>query len=179
MHGAKQVVVTDYPDADLIANLEHNITANREHLQISGHPNIIAEGYLWGAPPAKLTTHLPAASQRFDLLVLADILFNHSQHEALLSTVQQTLSTSVDAQALVFFTPYRPWLYDKDMAFFDLARAGGFVVEKVLEEVMDAVMFPEDRGDEMLRRKVFGYALKWKREEEWRENAEADVGPLN
>mgnify|MGYP001940504038 CR=1 FL=1 len=48
------------------------------------------------------------------------------------------------------------------MAFFDLAREGGFVVEKVLEKVMESVMFPEDRGDEMLRRTVFGYALRWR-----------------
>lgn len=162
LHNAKQVLVTDYPDADLIANLEHNINANRHLLPNPAQPNITAAGYLWGAPPDKLLTSLPDPTKGFDLLILADILFNHSQHGALLSTVQQTLSHSADAQALVFFTPYRPWLYEKDMAFFDLAREGGFLVEKVLEEFMDTVMFPEDPGDEKLRRTVFGYALRWK-----------------
>jgi len=65
------------------------------------------------------------------------------------------------ARALVFFTPYRPWLYEKDMAFFDLAREGGFKVEKILQYTMEKVMFPEDRGDELLRRTVFGYELQW------------------
>ena len=32
------------------------------------------------------------------------------------------------------------------MAFFDLAREEGFRVEKVLERVMDWVMFKDDQG---------------------------------
>ena len=61
-------------------------------------------------------------------------------------TVQQTLKRTTDAQALVFFTPYRPWLLQKDLAFFDLAREGGFEVTKVFEQVMEKVMFDEDPG---------------------------------
>lgn len=154
--------MTDYPDVDLISNLELNITANKHLLPHPEQLNIFAEGYLWGASPEKLKAHLSPPSERFDTLILADILFNHSQHSALLSTVQQALCRSPHAQALVFFTPYRPWLYDKDLAFFDVARAGGFVVDKLLEKVMDKAMFPDDPGDEMLRRTVFGYALRWK-----------------
>ena len=62
---------------------------------------------------------------------------------------------------MVFFTPYRPWLYEKDMAFFESCRARGFVVEKVLEEKMEKVMFETDPGDEELRRTVFGYVVRW------------------
>lgn len=153
--------MTDYPDVDLVHNLEHNITANAKLLPSSQRPNMVAEGYLWGASPSKLISHLSSSSARFDTLILADILFNHSQHNALLETVQQTLARSPESRALVFFTPYRPWLYEKDMAFFDLAGEGGFTVAKVLEEVMDEVMFPDDPGDEKLRRTVFGYALRW------------------
>lgn len=153
--------MTDYPDADLIYNLEHNITINAQLMPDPQGPNIAPEGYVWGASPTKLILHLPPESTRFDTLILADILFNHSQHQALLKTVQKTLTRSAEARALVFFTPYRPWLYEKDMAFFDLAREGGFEVEKVLEEVLDEVMFPDDPGDEKLRRTVFGYILRW------------------
>lgn len=71
------------------------------------------------------------------------------------------MSHSASSRALVFFTPYRPWLLEKDLAFFDLARQEGFVVEKILEKVMDKVMFEQDRGDELLRRTVFGYELRW------------------
>ncbi|KAF2774227.1 nicotinamide N-methyltransferas-like protein Nnt1 [Teratosphaeria nubilosa] len=163
LNGAHQVVVTDYPDADLIENLRHNIT-HCPHL--SSPPNIVAEGYLWGADTSSLTSHLPLGSnRRFDVLILADLLFNHSEHAKLLRTVQRTLAKSPEAQALVFFTPYRPWLYEKDLAFFDLARAGGFEVDKIFEKVMERVMFEEDPGDELLRRTVFGYRVRWKSEE--------------
>ena len=62
---------------------------------------------------------------------------------------------------MVFFTPYRPWLYEKDMAFFDLCREAGLKVEKVLEHVLPEAMFPEDEGDEVLRRTVFGFEVRW------------------
>jgi len=77
-------------------------------------------------------------------LILADLLFNHSEHGKLVQTVTESLKK--DGTALVFFTPYRPWLLEKDLAFFDLAKENGLVVEKVLEKVMDKVMFEEDPG---------------------------------
>lgn len=46
----------------------------------------------------------------------------------------------------MFFTPYRPWLLEKDLAFFNLAKEAGFTVEKILERVMEKVMFEEDPG---------------------------------
>ena len=48
------------------------------------------------------------------------------------------------------------------MAFFDLCRDKGLRVEKVVEEVMENVMFEKDKGDELLRRTVFGYEVRWK-----------------
>lgn len=161
LNGAKQVVVTDYPDANLIENLQHNIEKNSAMLP--SPLNISAEGYLWGASILALTSHLPTSEQNdgFDLLILGDLLFNHSEHGKLIATVQQTLKHSSSAQALVFFTPYRSWLLQKDLAFFDLARQSGFVVEKIFEEMMDEVMFENDPGDEALRRTVFGYTVRW------------------
>ncbi|TKA53008.1 hypothetical protein B0A49_11498 [Cryomyces minteri] len=160
LRGARQVVVTDYPDAELVDNLEYNI--ERCGLLKSKH-NIHAAGYLWGASPEKLLAHLPnsVTSNGFDLLILADLLFNHSEHAKLVSTISQTLSHQPSSQALVFFTPYRPWLLEKDLAFFDLAKKAGFAVQKIFEKVMDRVMFEGDPGDELLRRTVFGYELRW------------------
>ncbi|KAI9813488.1 MAG: nicotinamide n-methyltransferase [Pycnora praestabilis] len=156
--GANQVVVTDYPDVDLIENLKINISHNAIP---SYNGDIHAMGYLWGASPEAITSPLQDTRAGFDLLILADLLFNHSEHRKLISTVQQTLKKGPDSRALVFFTPYRPWLLEKDLAFFDLAKEAGFVVQKVLETTMDKVMFDDDPGDELLRRTVFGYELKW------------------
>ncbi|KAF2432793.1 hypothetical protein EJ08DRAFT_695192 [Tothia fuscella] len=160
LKGAAQVVVTDYPDVDLIENLNYNIVHT---IQPGGFSNIVAEGYLWGNDTEKLVRHLPADRQTkgFDTVVLADLLFNHSEHEKLIQSVQRTLKHDKHACALVFFTPYRPWLLEKDLSFFDLARANGFEVAKILEKQMDQVLFVGDPGDESLRRTVFGYTLKW------------------
>jgi nicotinamide N-methyltransferase len=173
--GAVKVVVTDYPDPDLIENLWYNI----EHCGLDGEEvvsngdgakRIVAEGYTWGADPSTLLSQLPPSlsagpepAPKFDVLILADLLFNHSEHAKLVSTVEQTLSNSPLSKALVFFTPYRPWLLEKDLAFFDLLREANFEVEKVLEEKMEKVMFVEDRGDEEIRRTVFGYIVTRKK----------------
>jgi nicotinamide N-methyltransferase len=106
----------------------------------------VAEGYLWGAPIQVCTKHLPGGEEAFDVLILADLLFNHSEHAKLIKTVQLTLKKSPNSKAYVFFTPYRPWLLQKDLAFFDLAREAGFTVEKTFEKIMDKVMFEEDPG---------------------------------
>ncbi|KAI9759780.1 MAG: hypothetical protein M4579_002079 [Chaenotheca gracillima] len=157
--GAKIVVVTDYPDSELVENLRQNIARCK---LLPAQETVYAEGYLWGAPCERLTSHIEDPEKGFDLLILADLLFNHSEHAKLLLTVQKTLKRSSESKALVFFTPYRPWLLEKDLAFFDLAREGGFTVQKVLEYLMDKVMFEEDRGDETQRRTVYGYELQWK-----------------
>ncbi|KAF2865525.1 putative methyltransferase-domain-containing protein [Massariosphaeria phaeospora] len=157
LKGAVKVVVTDYPDADLIDNLRHNIN----HCKLLPEQSrIVAEGYLWGASTRDLTKHT-SENSGFDVLILADLLFNHSEHGKLVQTVQLTLRKSPASRAYVFFTPYRPWLLQKDLAFFDLAREAGFTVDRTFEKVMDKVMFDEDPGDELLRRTVYGYELSW------------------
>ena len=160
--GARTVVVTDYPDAELIDNIAQNIATCALLPPQPATAAVVAEGYLWGSSAEKLTAHLPSARHGFDILLLADLLFNHSCHGALVSTIVDTLARTADARALVFFTPYRPWLLGKDMAFFDLCGEKGLVVDRVVEEVMEKVMFEKDRGDELLRRTVFGYEVRWK-----------------
>ena len=157
--GAKTVVVSDYPDPDLVANLWTNIEGLGMTGDRKGDTVVVAEGYCWGADTSSLLEHI--ADPGFDVLILADLLFNHSEHAKLVATIKATLSRTQDAKALVFFTPYRPWLYEKDMAFFDLVKEAGFKVEKILEEKMEKVMFETDPGDEELRRTVFGYEVTW------------------
>ncbi|KAL9052401.1 MAG: hypothetical protein Q9162_005431 [Coniocarpon cinnabarinum] len=163
---ARQVVVTDYPDNNLIENLEYNIRHCSEASEEGNLPNIIAKGFMWGADPSCLLALLSqphtGTHYGFDTLILADLLFNHTCHESLLKTVTQTLARRRDAVALVFFSPYRPWLLDKDLAFFDLVRQDRrLIVDELGKWMMDQVMFEDDRGDETLRRTVLGYKLRW------------------
>lgn len=82
----------------------------------------------------------------FDTLILGDLLFNHSEHAKLIDSIRMSMKCSPESVALVFFTPYRPWLLQRDLAFFELAREAGFDVHKVFEIVMDKVMFEQDPG---------------------------------
>jgi nicotinamide N-methyltransferase len=100
---------------------------------------------LWGASTETVSSHLKN-KDGVDVLILADLLFNHSEHAKLIKSVELTLKKAPGSKAYVFFTPYRPWLLEKDLAFFDLAREAGFAVVKTLEKVMDKVMFEEDPG---------------------------------
>ncbi|KAF3933180.1 hypothetical protein ABW19_dt0209800 [Dactylella cylindrospora] len=185
--GAKKVVLTDYPDPDLVQNLEYNklhsfagddggAAAGDEHggaekMKLPEGTNIECVGYIWGSNPDPLLSLLPPSPSSssgppkgFDLLILSDLLFNHSQHVALLSSIKSTLSKP-SGVALIFFTPHRPWLYDADMNFFKLVdESGDFVVEKVVELKMERAMFKVDRGDENVRRMVYGYKVMWKQE---------------
>ncbi|QDS76220.1 hypothetical protein FKW77_008579 [Venturia effusa] len=158
--GASSVVISDYPDSDLIENIAHNIVTCNEVVDKS---KLHASGHLWGAPVENLIALLPQESRlkKFQTVLLADLLFNHSEHAKLISSIKQTLQKDANACALVFFTPYRPWLLEKDLSFFDLARDHQFQVKQIFEKVMDDVLFENDPGDELLRRTVFGYELKW------------------
>ena len=97
----------------------------------------------------------------FDLLILADLVFNHSEHEKLVHTMKMTLKKVPEAKALVFFTPHRPWLLERDMMFFKLAERAGFRVTKLSETLMQRPMYKEDPGDELLRRTVYSYEIAW------------------
>ncbi|KIW03633.1 uncharacterized protein PV09_05385 [Verruconis gallopava] len=159
LNGANRVIVTDYPDPELIENLKTNI----EQCSAFTNPGILeTTGHLWGDSVDSLLALLPPNNKPtgFQTLILADLLFNHSEHVKLLHSIEHTLQHSSDACALVFFTPYRPWLLEKDLAFFELAKQAGFMVEKIFEKLMEKVMFKEDPGDEKLRRTVYGYRLR-------------------
>jgi len=161
--GASLVVLSDYPDPERIDNLKYNAV---EAFKAPGAPKqpegkIFSQGYIWGKPTEDLLSHLPFGKNGFDLLILSDLIFNHSQHAALLFALQNTMAKP-DGTALVFFTPHRPWLYENDMKFFEMAKATGKLkVEKVVEQKMEKAMFEVDKGDENVRKMVYGYKITW------------------
>ncbi|KAL2266111.1 hypothetical protein VTJ83DRAFT_5463 [Remersonia thermophila] len=168
--GARRVVVTDFPDPELLEVLWRNVRgcALIPGVGPGGEVDdarlaVAVEGYVWGADPARVLRHLDEADRRrgFDVLVLADLLFRHSEHGNMLKTVRATLRRRRASRAYVVFTSYRPWLQHKDLAFFDLARERGFVVEKVLERKTERPLFEQDPGDEEVRKTVTGWTLRW------------------
>ncbi|CAK7270755.1 Protein N-terminal and lysine N-methyltransferase efm7 [Sporothrix epigloea] len=178
--GARKVVVTDYPDPDLVATMWRNVkeaeaglasTAGSAALQAAyaGPGTVVADGYIWGGDPLPLLKHLetsaPKASDdlRYDVVLLADLLFRHAEHSKLAYSIAQTLKKTPASRSYVFFTSYRPWLRHKDLAFFGDACAAGLVIEHLLERRLEKppLFFENDPGDADVRSTVSGYSLRW------------------
>eukprot|EP01137_Pigoraptor_chileana_P025502 Opistho-2@95085 len=149
LNGARKVVITDYPEASLIDNIQRNVDVN-----LDGHRNrVVVQGYLWGAGVADLLA--ANNGEKFDLVLLCDLVFNHSQHTKLLQSAHACLADG--GKVIVAFTHHRPWLADKDMAFLTLAEQEPFcfLVRRMFEDRMDP-MFPNDPGDRDVRATVHG-----------------------
>lgn len=172
--GAKRVIMTDYPDLDLIQNMQKNIDECDASCENPGHiaDTVKALGFIWGRDSAPLLEALNATSgpeatsqaasgNKFDVLILADLLFRHSEHGALVKTIKETMRESPDSVTYVFFTSYRPWKREKDMAFFDVAREAGLKVENVQETKLDKPLFDNDPGDLDIQKTVSGFEVRW------------------
>jgi len=135
-------MITDYPDTPLLDNIEYNVVSN-------GAPNASVCGFIWGRDASTL-------SGPYDLLILSDLIFNHSQHTALLSTCLSTLAPG--GKVVVFYSHHRPHLAHKDMEFFEKAKEAGWNCKKVVEERVEP-MFVDDPGEECVRATVWGWEL--------------------
>lgn len=145
---AKKVVVTDYPDVELVDNLKKN----RDKYGFDSE-KLDVRGYIWGEPIDEFATQ-----ESFDLVILSDLVFNHTEHQKLIKTTKLALKKDT-GRALVVFSPHRPKLLQKDLEFFETAKDHGFVeVDKF--ELDYTPMFEEDAETAELRGKVFGYLLK-------------------
>ncbi|KAK5995147.1 Protein N-terminal and lysine N-methyltransferase EFM7 [Cladobotryum mycophilum] len=169
--GAKKVVMTDFNDPELIANMQKNIDECDETVEPMGHiaKTVVAEGFVWGRDVVPLLAHLKpedgtsisSGEQRFDVLILADLLFRHAEHGALVKTIKETLKATRESTTYVFFTSYRPWKRDLDMKFFDVARDAGLEVERVLEKKLEKPLFENDPGDLDIQKTVNGFVVRW------------------
>jgi nicotinamide N-methyltransferase len=119
LQDAKLVVATDYPDDPLIENLRHNLAK---------FSNGKAIGHLWGKNfDSVLDLN---GGEKFDVLILSDLIFNHTVHRQLLMSVRALMSQA--GYALVLFTHHRMHLVREDRAFFQMsADEFGFVWDEV------------------------------------------------
>ncbi|KLT41145.1 hypothetical protein CC85DRAFT_276450 [Cutaneotrichosporon oleaginosum] len=148
--GAALVAATDYADASLMDNIAFNVSANLGSGDVGRRVQAI--GHTWGADVTPLLQ--AGEGGPYDLVILSDLAFNHSQHDALMRTLDATLSA--DGTALVFLTHHRPRLADADMAFFPNLAKRGYAYERVVEEYTGP-MFQDDPGDERVRGTVHGF----------------------
>ncbi|KAL0211592.1 hypothetical protein RCL1_005218 [Eukaryota sp. TZLM3-RCL] len=105
--GAKQVVLTDYPDEDLVANL----ALNRDtHLNST---NSLVLPLKWGS-----YSSFPL-NEVFDIIIASDLVFNHSCHHELAETISHFLKPTTGV-CYFAFSHHRPPLVDKDISFFSI-----------------------------------------------------------
>lgn len=68
---------------------------------------------------------------RFDVVIMADLLFNRSQHSQLLETCDRCLANTEVATVWVSFSHHDPEKAELDMKFFTLARQKGFAATHI------------------------------------------------
>ncbi|KAG7858679.1 hypothetical protein KL939_002801 [Ogataea angusta] len=151
--GAKKVLATDYPDPDLVANIQHNIEQNKLH-------NCVAKGYIWGNDVEELTQELPEGHETFDVLLLSDVIFNHTEQRKLLQSCK-LLVTPRTGRVLVPFSPHRPKLLAADLNFFELAKECGFeVFDDGIETWSPLFKDDKDEATSELRSRVYRYSMR-------------------
>ncbi|KAI9306788.1 putative methyltransferase-domain-containing protein [Cunninghamella echinulata] len=169
-HQPVKVVITDYPDNELIDNIQYNVDQNLGNKLPTDL--VTVQGYTWGTNTDPLKALLPKGHTTYDVIILSDLVFNHSQHHALLRTCYELL-TPVTGRVYVFYTHHRPHLAHRDLEFFDIAQRPvlpnmdpddrdtygyGFKTDHFLIRKMK-VMFEEDSGDEQVRSTIHGWQL--------------------
>ena len=167
--GAKKVVVTDFPDPDILSVMQKNVDECDGTVEPEGKIKGVVDvvGFVWGADSAPLLERLSSFSSpqdstpKFDVLILADLLFRHSEHGALVKTIQEILRPAPESVAYVFFTSYRPWKKELDEKFFDVARDAGFEVEQIAERRLEKPLFEGDPGDLEVQKTVRGFTVRW------------------
>lgn len=159
-HGARHVVATDYPDNTLLRNLEDNV---RRCVPERGYgPAAAVHGLKWGCGPDDQW-----AVSQFDVIVLSDLIFNHSQHANLLQTCAMLSGPST--VILVTFSHHRPHKMLDDLKFFEVARDQFGLAVRHVESHRCAPMFPNDPGDVEIRSTVQVYELRRSTEEQTRQ----------
>ncbi|KAI6127015.1 hypothetical protein F5141DRAFT_1186259 [Pisolithus sp. B1] len=137
--GAEMVVLTDYPDRELIDNLTYNVDHN---VSPTGRTKVDVMGYVWGHKVDDLLAVLPSTRKSwrlFDLIILSDL---------------EPPSNQPAPCVLVFYSHHRPHLAHRDLDFFNKARSQGWVCEKIVNR-----KFPTIPGDEEVRSTVHGWRL--------------------
>ncbi|KAJ7613775.1 hypothetical protein DFH06DRAFT_1274557 [Mycena polygramma] len=90
------IVVTDYPDPDILENLVRNVQRNKS-MVVPGC-TLYSCGYEWGADVAPLLWEFGIEGRGYDVVILSDLLHFHGSHTALISSVNALLSHSQEAR---------------------------------------------------------------------------------
>lgn len=131
---AEQVVLSDYDEEELIARLRANVRANIAAAAAGAGAATAVVGHIWGQDPSDLLDVLRPShtgAPKYDVVLLADCLWDRLSHALLLKTLRAVLARSSDARVYVASGLHtgREVLVE----FIARARGSGFVVKRWLE----------------------------------------------
>ncbi|CAK5283155.1 unnamed protein product [Mycena citricolor] len=89
-----QVVVTDYPDEELIRTLAQNVVDN------GVSRNCRALAYDWGSPDS--SPLFAPDNEKFDVIIAADTLWNPDFHGIFITALKSTLKKAPDSRVYLF-----------------------------------------------------------------------------
>lgn len=145
--GAREVVVSDYPAEEVLANISTNVVHNVEkRRETMGHiGNVVVEGHEWGILDDGFSE---SNKEAFDVLLVADCLWMPWQHANLLKSIRWFLNPEGRAWVIAGFHTGRA----KMRGFYeeDALKEAGLEVEKILERNADGSEreWKTDRGIE-------------------------------
>ena len=119
LNQASGVVITDYGrcnDRSLILAIDLNIQMLKSH--ISQKCTMKGAPYVWGQPIDGLQLE---PTQLFDVVLLADCIFNRSEHRNLLKTIKMCLAQQ--GTAYCSFSHHDPHKKELDLVFLKLAES--------------------------------------------------------
>ncbi|EME32050.1 Protein N-methyltransferase NNT1 [Galdieria sulphuraria] len=151
LRGASHVLITDYPDKELVENIKYNVT---EYLPMEIQKNVKVEPFQWG--DSMFLVRYQREECCFDKIFLADLISNHYAHHKLLLSCKQLLKP--DGIAYVCFSHHRPHVIEKDLNFFHLALSYGLKPTHRITVRRDC-MFPSDIGSQEIRSQVHLWTL--------------------
>ena len=139
LFGASYVLCTDYPEDDILQNMAYNAQKNGVGNKVT------IQGLLWSRENT--------LKQTFDHIFMADLIFNHREHDALAAMVKHYLAD--DGVCHVLYSHHVPLRRDRDLQFFSVCAAAGLVVTQQPPVFTDR-MFPEDDAQ------FSEYPLEWR-----------------
>jgi len=157
LNEAEVVIITDYGsdvEKDLVYAIDINIASINQYK--TSNTNVYGMDYIWGYSCDKFIEK--TNGKLFDIVIMADLIFNRSEHRKLLTTLKMTLAKT--GECWCAFSHHDPHKSDKDLNFFTLASEEfDFNVEIIAQEQRKSYPFIENDGRDDQRGIVYIYKL--------------------
>ncbi|KZT58255.1 hypothetical protein CALCODRAFT_432962 [Calocera cornea HHB12733] len=160
--GPQMVVMTDYPDEDLMDALQANVERNAQL-----HCPVHIRGHAWGTDVQELLALLPPDKEGYDTLILADLVHLTPPTAPLLASLTSLLAHTPTSRAYISVGAYtkQPVVDafllatdDAGLVWEEWAMDGRWMGSEVIG--IGEVRSREDMGE--LKKSVRGWIVRWR-----------------